>query len=320
MELYEIEPNNLRTNATEMYAGDTMYGYISSSDDMDCFAVVFKRNVNVTVNLDVPSGMDYRLRVFKNSVVAPIAEDVRTGYYGQTRTCAFDVASTSDTYYIMVSFNSSKLYDAGNAYSLNVFYTDGIEEDKNTVVTDYITEAITALGITNATSTTNSNNKYWNEGTTNDEGSRFDWNLTTTPCGTSCSSNYFGNASQCAGFSLFLANRIFGDYINMSKIYNNSLPTGWSKIVSDYTNVKLKPGDIVRKNGHSVMVWKIESVENEDGDIINNVYVIECLGGVSCLVRYGGYNGHTAPGTMSDLLSGSIEYILISPEKRDAVI
>jgi hypothetical protein len=59
------------------------------------------------------------------------------------------------------------------------------------------------------------------------------------------------------------------------------------------------------------VVWQLAT--NSNGE--TTIYVIECLGSIYNLVRYGGYNGTTSPGIMSDLLSGSLEYILISPIK-----
>lgn len=57
------------------------------------------------------------------------------------------------------------------------------------------------------------------------------------------------------------------------------------------------------------MIYTIE--KNSSGAEVANV--LECLGSVANLVRYGGYDGNTDAQTTTGLLSGSLEYVLIAP-------
>lgn len=295
--------NNERTDPEVMSVGDTFIGTLSAINDSDVIKIVFPERGWVKFELDIPSGTDYRIRVFKNNNSGndDEAEDVRLGYLGSMRSCNAYVNNPSDIYYIVISVNYSNLVKPNDNYTLRVFYL------VNESVTNYIEDKIDAFGITKSWAVGDSGNKYWNKGSIGTEDTLDGWGLTTSSTGTE---NVFGNARQCAGFSFFLAYKVFGDSINM---INNivSVPDNWKKITSNYTNLHLKPGDIVRKEGHSAMIYKTET--NSNGDVY--IHVIECLGSVSNLVRYGGYNGHTNAQTQDSLLSGSLEYVLIAPER-----
>ena len=296
--------NNTRTNPELMSVGDTFEGTLSAINDVDCIKIVFPKRGWVKFELDIPSGTDYRIRVFTNDNYNNDheTEDVREGYLGEMRSCSTYVEDSSDIYYIVISVNYSNLVKPNERYTLRVFYIG------NESVTNYIEEKIETLGINKGYAVGQTGNKYWNKGSVGTEDTLDGWGLTTSSDG---AENFYGSARQCAGFSFFLANKVFGDSISM--INNGTtvyVPNNWRKITSNFTNLHLKPGDIVRKSNHSVMIYKIETSSNS---VL--VHIIECLGSVSNLVRYGGYNGHSNAQTLNSLLSGTLEYVLIAPEK-----
>ena len=302
--IYEsTKNNNLRTNPEEMSVGDTFVGTLSAINDVDCIKMFFPERGWVKFELDVPSGTDYRIRVFTNdnSGNNHETEDIREGYLGETRVCSTYVANPSDIYYIAISVNYSNLVKPNDVYTLRVFYIG------NESVTDYIEDKINAFGINKRFAVGYTGNKYWNKGSVGTADTLDGWGLTTNSTGFE---TYYGNAHQCAGFSFFLANKVFGDSISINS-GTVVVPSHWKKITSNFTNLHLKPGDIVRKANHSAMVYKTET--NSNGNVL--VHVIECLGSVSNLVRHGGYNGHTEAQTQASLLNGTLEYVLIAPEK-----
>lgn len=121
---YEVENNNYRTNANTYTLGNVMYGMISQSNDVDCYKV-FLRPGHVKFNFIVPSGTNYRIRVFKGNGDIAIAETVDSATNRIDRSCdAYITAYNADDYYICISFNNvNPIFNANQYYSLNVYYT-----------------------------------------------------------------------------------------------------------------------------------------------------------------------------------------------------
>lgn len=120
----ESENNNLRTNANLISDSDTVTGILSSKNDVDCFKVNFTNNGNVTFKLTIPNDVDYRIRIFdgvENSATC-IGEDIRTTI-GGTRTVSAMV-DTAHTYYIVISPNTTGLFNATSNYTLIMTYTE----------------------------------------------------------------------------------------------------------------------------------------------------------------------------------------------------
>ncbi len=119
----ETENNNLRTNADLISDNDTVTGILSSRNDVDCFKVNFTNNGSVTFRLTIPSDVDYRIRIFdgvENDATC-IGQDIRTGNLGITRTVT-KVIDTAHTYYIVISPNTTGLFNATSNYTLSMTY------------------------------------------------------------------------------------------------------------------------------------------------------------------------------------------------------
>ena len=119
----ETENNNLRTNADLISDNDTVTGILSSRNDVDCFKVNFTNNGSVTFRLTIPSDVDYRIRIFdgvENDATC-IGQDIRTGNLGITRTVTA-VIDTAHTYYIVISPNTTGLFNATSNYTLSMTY------------------------------------------------------------------------------------------------------------------------------------------------------------------------------------------------------
>ncbi|MCD9022971.1 DUF4832 domain-containing protein, partial [Cohnella silvisoli] len=72
------EPNNEKTSAVEIQAGDDFYSYIQSSDDRDWYHFHTLQSQEVEVRLDVASSQDYELSIINES-----GQTVRSGKKGK---------------------------------------------------------------------------------------------------------------------------------------------------------------------------------------------------------------------------------------------
>ncbi len=104
---------------------------------------------------------------------------------------------------------------------------------------------------------------------------------TSSPCGSgNCTSNTFGSATQCYGFSLFIAYLLTNVKISSATINasnDGANLSGWILHKSNLTALTLEPGDIVRGSGHSAVIWNVTNTE---------VKVIECWGSNGCKIHY----------------------------------
>lgn len=123
--------------------------------------------------------------------------------------------------------------------------------------------------------------KYWNKGLPENSLSESNWRETSSPCGSgNCTSNTFGSATQCYGFSLLIAYLLTNVKISSATINasnDGANLSGWILHKSNLTALTLEPGDIVRGSGHSAVIWNVTNTE---------VKVIECWGSNGCKIHY----------------------------------
>ncbi len=134
---------------------------------------------------------------------------------------------------------------------------------------------------------------YWNH----KSGSSYDgYSVTGTPCGTNgyvCNQLYGG--LQCWAFARHLAKILFGSYPPEASAYSDGYTTssGW-KLIRNASKVTLEPGDYIRADGHSAIVWYVDG---------NNVYVAQCWGGSGCKLDWGAFWGSKKCATLSAITS-----------------
>lgn len=127
--------------------------------------------------------------------------------------------------------------------------------------------------------------KFWNHtpGTANDPES-----VTNTACthhtstlstcnasDGSCGCNYFGQGIQCHGFALYMAKKVFGTYPDVSTNPGSSngsdIGNGWKLYTGSYcSNLTLEPGDVIRKSGHSAIIWSVDGNTVKVGEVWGN--------------------------------------------------
>ena len=99
-------------------------------------------------------------------------------------------------------------------------------------------------------------------------------------------------ASQCYGFSVYMAYVIFGQKI--------STATGWNK---EHKPTALHPGDVIRYSGHSIVVWYIEG---------SSFYTIEGNIGSNCKIATRKYP-MTVSSMIKSICNSSSNYVWESP-------
>ena len=112
----ESENNNVRTSANSFTTKDTVSGKISAANDTDCFKILLNGYGNVTFKLNIPSNVNYRMRIFKGNSTSAIAEDVSTTL-GTQRIATFN--AQGDWYYVVIS-PQNNLFNANTNYTLSV--------------------------------------------------------------------------------------------------------------------------------------------------------------------------------------------------------
>ena len=161
--------------------------------------------------------------------------------------------------------------------------------------------------------------RFWNH----DQSSSNDPNsVTLNPCNHhssgcttngSCGCNSFAGGSQCFAFALYIAYLTFGFY----PVFTSSTPAnggdcgyGWKKYNNGFiSSIKLEPGDIVRCDGHSAIVWYV------NGDLfqVGEVWGSPPKAKDNCRINWGNFNGYSGNRSMSDVLSRA-EYIIKAPK------
>lgn len=147
--------------------------------------------------------------------------------------------------------------------------------------------------------------KYWNH----KAGDSYDgYYVTNTRCGVNgytCNELYGGK--QCYAFARHIAYLLFGSYPQNVSMFSDGYvdSNGWT-CVRDPSKVTLEPGDYVRGDGHSGIVWYVSG---------ENVYVAQCFGGKKsgCKLNWGTFWGESESKTLSEILSKSFEGVWKHP-------
>lgn len=154
-------------------------------------------------------------------------------------------------------------------------------------------------------------NTYWNH----KAGDSYDgYYVTNTRCGVNgytCNELYGGK--QCYAFARHIAYLLFGSYPQNVSMFSDGYvdSNGWT-CVRDPSKVTLEPGDYVRGDGHSGIVWYVSG---------ENVYVAQCFGGEKsgCKLNWGTFWGDSESKTLSEILSKSFEGVWKHPGSTSKV-
>ena len=161
--------------------------------------------------------------------------------------------------------------------------------------------------------------RFWNKGLIESQLSESEWGVTDTKCSNGvCTSNVFGGARQCYGYSLFIAYLISGEKLSSAEIESAGdgkvISNGWTVCKNNLSSLTLEPGDIIRTgtsniDGHSAVVW----------EVFNNgtFTVTECWGGerYGCELYWGHFNGdsNASQNYVSQILQDA-RYIIKAPK------
>ena len=128
----------------------------------------------------------------------------------------------------------------------------------------------------------------------------------------SCGCNFFGRGIQCHGFALYMANLVYGSYPNVSTnksdYYNGQNVNGNWKLYKQNCVSKLLPGDVIRCNYHTAIVWSVSGTK---------VQVAEAWGGKKCKIAWGGFNYSTTD--MNTLIS-TMDYVVRNEVKSEVTV
>ncbi len=158
--------------------------------------------------------------------------------------------------------------------------------------------------------------KFWNHtpGTTNDPES-----VTNTACSHhvppdldtcdissgSCGCNFFARGIQCHGFALYMAKKVFGSYPDVNgspdPANGDDIGNGWKLYTGAHcANLTLEPGDVIRKTGHSAIIWSVDGQTVKVGEVWGNpTYAVD-----NCKIAWGYFNSKSS-NTASVLLSNT---------------
>lgn len=147
--------------------------------------------------------------------------------------------------------------------------------------------------------------KFWNHtpGTANDPESITNaacthHTSTLSTCNASdgsCGCNYFGQGIQCHGFALYMAKKVFGTYPDVSTNPGSSngsdIGNGWKLYTGSYcSNLTLEPGDVIRKSGHSAIIWSVDGNTVKVGEVWGN----PSNASNSCKISWGYFNSSSS--------------------------
>lgn len=121
----------------------------------------------------------------------------------------------------------------------------------------------------------------------------------------------FGGGWECYAFARMVANDIFGSYPGSDWQFSNGYTdsNGWT-FLSDPSQISfVEPGDVIRADGHSAIVWKI---------IGSTIYVAQAWGSQNNRVNWGTFWGTNNLPTLSDILSTSFVGIWKHPNSSSA--
>lgn len=134
-----------------------------------------------------------------------------------------------------------------------------------------------------------------------------------------CGCNSFNGSIQCAGFAYYLAYRVFGTYPEsgaQKANYNGYTDSnGWVYYsMENAAGISLAPGDIIRKDGHSAIVY---TVNRDSSSGRNIVKVAQVYGGVKCKIAWDKFYATTFTTDYEDELTAAgynLEYIIKAPK------
>ena len=111
----------------------------------------------------------------------------------------------------------------------------------------------------------------------------------------------YNNTWECCGFASFVMHEVTGKELN-AKGSSATAQNGWKVYKSTSAAGSLKVGDIVRYNGHSAVVYSVDSK--------GNATFVECWGGSDCVIKINsGFNKSSGTRTLSYFNNSNLKYI-----------
>lgn len=111
----------------------------------------------------------------------------------------------------------------------------------------------------------------------------------------------YNNTWECCGFASFIMHEVTGKELN-ARGSSATAQNGWKVYKSTATAGCLKVGDIIRYNGHSAIVYTVDSK--------GNATFVEVWGGKDCIIKINsGFNTSTGTRTLSYFNNSNLTYI-----------
>lgn len=124
-----------------------------------------------------------------------------------------------------------------------------------------------------------------------------------------CGCNSYGGGSQCFGFALYMAKKVFGvaPVIMVANPGNGyDFGGGWRAYSGTYkSGLTLEPGDVVRTQTHSAIIHTVSG---------ENVQVAEVLGSYNCRIAWGGFNDNSETVSTASEILAAAEYVIKAPK------
>lgn len=115
---FELEPNDQPDKADWIYVDRAGYGKIQSGEDIDFWKMKATGDGTLTVSLDIPKGVNYRLQVFDDQKM----EMAHSDKDGSSQEEIAAIPVKKDHWYYFASSSSEGNYDKKNYYMLRVTY------------------------------------------------------------------------------------------------------------------------------------------------------------------------------------------------------
>lgn len=111
----------------------------------------------------------------------------------------------------------------------------------------------------------------------------------------------YNNTWECCGFASYIMHQVTGKELN-AKGSSATAQNGWKVYKSTAAAGSLKVGDIVRYNGHSAIVYTVDSK--------GNATFVECWGSNDCIIKINsGFNKSSGTRTLSYFNNSNLKYI-----------
>ncbi len=111
----ESEPNDKRSEAGSVYAGDVLKGTISSASDVDCWKITPSESGSLTITLTGPSGYFYNLWLQDNNGDAL----AKATNLATSKTISYNVTAGT-SYYIVVNKSSKSGFSDAKSYTVSI--------------------------------------------------------------------------------------------------------------------------------------------------------------------------------------------------------